>query len=52
MVSSELPELIGMCDRIYVMAKGTITGEIKREDFSQELIMKYATGTLTSNGVK
>ena len=52
MVSSELPELIGMCDRIYVMAKGTITGEINREDFSQELIMKYATGTLTSNGVK
>lgn len=51
MVSSELPELIGMCDRIYVMAKGAITGEIKREDFSQELIMKYATGTLTSNGV-
>lgn len=48
MVSSELPELIGMCDRIYVMAKGSITGEIKREDFSQELIMKYATGTLTN----
>lgn len=52
MVSSELPELIGMCDRIYVMAKGTITGEIKREDFSQELIMKYATGTLTSSEVR
>ena len=52
MVSSELPELIGMCDRIYVMAKGTITGEINRKDFSQELIMKYATGTLTSNEVK
>ena len=51
-VSSELPELIGMCDRIYVMTKGTITGEIYREDFSQELIMKYATGTLTSNKVK
>lgn len=50
-VSSELPEVIGMCDRIYVMAKGTITGEIKREDFSQELIMRYATGTLTSDGV-
>ena len=48
MVSSELPELIGMCDRVYVMAKGSITGEIKRTDFSQELIMKYATGTLTN----
>ena len=52
MVSSELPELIGMCDRIYVMAKGTITGEIKRDEFSQELIMKYATGTTKSNEVK
>ncbi|QNU68585.1 sugar ABC transporter ATP-binding protein [Ruminiclostridium herbifermentans] len=51
MVSSELPELIGMCDRIYVMSKGTITGEIERKDFSQELIMKYATGTLISNEV-
>ncbi|MDF2523078.1 MAG: ABC-type sugar transport system, ATPase component [Clostridiales bacterium] len=52
MVSSELPELIGMCDRIYVMAQGCITGEINRKDFSQELIMKYATGTLTSKEVR
>ena len=44
MVSSELPELIGMCDRIYVMAGGKITGELMRNDFSQETIMKYATG--------
>ena len=44
MVSSELPELIGMCDRIYVMAKGEIQGVVKREEFSQELIMKMATG--------
>jgi inositol transport system ATP-binding protein len=43
MVSSELPELIGMCDRIYVMSQGKITGELSREDFSQEAIMKYAT---------
>ncbi|MBY0012001.1 sugar ABC transporter ATP-binding protein [Paenibacillus typhae] len=48
MVSSELPELIGMCDRIYVMAKGTITGELSRHEFTQEQIMKYATGTTTS----
>lgn len=45
MISSELPELIGMCDRIYVMCKGRIAGEIKRPQFSQELIMQYATGT-------
>ncbi|MGD9211396.1 MAG: sugar ABC transporter ATP-binding protein, partial [Desulfobacteraceae bacterium] len=44
MVSSELPELLGMCDRIYVMAKGRISGELKRDDFSQETIMKYAMG--------
>lgn len=42
-VSSELPELIGMCDRIYVMNQGTITGELDRKDFAQETIMKYAT---------
>ena len=45
MVSSELPELIGMCDRIYVMNKGMITGCLGPEDFSQETIMRYATGT-------
>lgn len=42
MVSSELPELIGMCDRIYVMAKGEITGMLSRKDFTQENIMKLA----------
>lgn len=46
MVSSELPELIGMCDRIYVMNQGRITGELQRGEFSQETIMKYATSTL------
>ncbi len=43
-VSSELPELIGMCDRIYVMCKGEIAGELKHEEFSQETIMRLATG--------
>lgn len=46
MVSSELPELIGMCDRIYVMNQGRITGELNRSEFSQETIMKYATSTV------
>lgn len=45
MVSSELPELIGMCDRIYVMCQGRIEGELQKEEFSQEAIMKFATGT-------
>jgi inositol transport system ATP-binding protein len=42
MVSSELPELITMCDRIYVMAKGKITGMLAKKDFSQESILAYA----------
>jgi inositol transport system ATP-binding protein len=42
MISSELPELIGMCDRIYVMAGGQIAGELTRAEFSQEAIMRYA----------
>ncbi len=39
MVSSELPELLGMCDRIYVMCEGRIIGELKREEATQEIIM-------------
>lgn len=46
MVSSELPELIGMCDRIYVMSQGVITGELLRDEFDQETIMKYATNSM------
>ena len=44
MVSSELPELIGMCDRIYIMAEGKITGQVGKEEMTQKLIMEYATG--------
>ncbi len=44
-VSSELPELIGMCDRICVMNRGRISGILNKKDFSQEAIMKLATGT-------
>jgi inositol transport system ATP-binding protein len=46
MISSEMPELLGMCDRIYVMSKGRIVAEIQRGQFSQELIMQYATGSI------
>ncbi len=46
MISSELPELIGMCDRIYIMCQGKITGCIEKEEFSQETIMRYATGLM------
>jgi putative multiple sugar transport system ATP-binding protein len=39
MISSEMPELLGMCDRIYVMNEGRIVGELSREEASQERIM-------------
>ena len=39
MVSSELPELLGMCDRIYVMCEGSIVGEFTAEEATQEKIM-------------
>lgn len=42
-ISSELPELIGISDRIVVMCEGRITGELEREDFSQEKILDLAT---------
>ena len=43
MISSELNEIIGMSDRIYVMAEGSITGELSREGTTQEAIMELAT---------
>lgn len=42
-VSSELPEVLGMSDRIIVMCSGRITGELKREEATQEKIMELAT---------
>ena len=42
MVSSELPELLSLCDRILVMHEGKMTGEIMREEATEELVMKYA----------
>ncbi len=50
MISSELPELIGMCDRIYVMSAGRLTGELTREQFSQETILKYAMSEISHQG--
>ena len=44
MISSELPEIIGMSDRMLIMYEGKIQGELTRKDFSEESIMKYATG--------
>ena len=44
MISSELPEVIGMSDRVLVMHEGKITGEVAGDDMTQEKIMHYATG--------
>ena len=44
MISSELPEVLKMCDRILVMHDGKITGELKREEADQEKIMALAMG--------
>lgn len=51
-VSSEMPELLGLCDRIMVMHEGKITGELSREEADQEKIMQYATGQLKYKSVK
>ena len=44
MVSSELPEVLGMSDRILVMHEGRISGELSREEANQESVMHLATG--------
>ncbi len=45
MASSELPELIGMSDRILIFHEGRLVGELTRDEFSEEAIMRLATGT-------
>ena len=40
-ISSELPELLGMCDRIYVMCEGKMVAELQREEATQEIIMNH-----------
>ncbi|MFD3519796.1 multiple monosaccharide ABC transporter ATP-binding protein [Streptomyces sp. NPDC058653] len=42
-ISSELPELLGMCDRVYTMAAGRLTGEIPRAEATQEVLMRHMT---------
>jgi ribose transport system ATP-binding protein len=47
MISSELPEVLNMSDRIYVMHKGRITKELSREEATQEAILRHAMGVTT-----
>ncbi|TDC95063.1 sugar ABC transporter ATP-binding protein [Saccharopolyspora aridisoli] len=44
LISSYLPELLNMCDRILVMRGGRITGEVERTEFSEERVVALATG--------
>jgi putative multiple sugar transport system ATP-binding protein len=50
LISSELPELLGLCDRIYTMAAGRITAEVPRAEATQERLMTYMT--MNRNGRK
>ena len=43
-ISSDMPEVLGISDRIMVMSEGKLTGEVKREEATQEKIMKLAVG--------
>lgn len=51
LVSSDLPEIINMCDRVYVMAEGRITGELNADEVTQETIMHFST-TIETNAAK
>jgi putative multiple sugar transport system ATP-binding protein len=49
MISSEMPELLGMCDRIYVMNEGKIVGELSKEEATQEKIMSLIIQSTKEN---
>ncbi len=44
LISSDLPELIGMCDRILAIHHGRVSGEVSRDHFDEKLILSYAAG--------
>lgn len=46
LISSELPEVMGMSDRILIMYEGRVTGQLSREEFTEERIISYATGRM------
>jgi len=45
MISSELPEVLGMADRVLVLREGKLTGEFSRAEADEDSIMRAATGT-------
>ena len=48
MISSELNEILNMCDRLCVMNRGTIVAQLERADFVQDTILHYALGGANS----
>ena len=50
MISSELPEILGMCDRIYVMNEGKMVGELSDTEASQEKIMSLILQSSNGKG--
>ena len=50
MISSEMEELMGMSDRIVVLAEGNQTGELMKDEFSQERIMAFASAAKAQEG--
>jgi ribose transport system ATP-binding protein len=48
MISSELPEILGMSDRILVMAEGRVAAILDRAEATQEKIMSYASGEIAN----
>ena len=51
MISSEMEELIGMSDRIIVLAEGVMTGELQKEEFNADTIMAYASSVVDNKEV-
>ncbi len=49
MISSEMPEILAMSDRIVVMHEGRVAGILDKEEATQELIMAYASGQSAQN---
>ncbi len=51
LISSEMPEILGMADRIIVMCNGRKTGELGRGEATQEMILELANGERTGKGL-
>ncbi len=50
LISSEVPEVLGISDRVLVMCRGRITGEYKNENLGQDVLLKAASGTTGGDG--